>query len=144
MARTTLTRRIQFGASHRYARPEWDDARNRAVFGACAAPEPHRHDYTCDVTVTGPVDPLTGMLVDLGALDAILDAEVVRPLAGRAINDALPEFAPGRRIPTCEELAAVIAARVDAALRGGGATAHVMAVRLAEDDTLSASWTAEP
>ncbi|MBK8056364.1 MAG: 6-carboxytetrahydropterin synthase [Gemmatimonadetes bacterium] len=51
VARAYLTRRVTFAAAHRYRRPEWDDARNEAVFGLCARPNYHGHTYTCDVTV---------------------------------------------------------------------------------------------
>ncbi len=140
MRGATLTRRVRFRATHRYHRPDWTDAQNRAAFGACAAPEPHGHDYTCDVTVGGEVDATTGMVVDLGLLDEVLGSEVVARLDGRLINDALTEFGPGGRIPTCEELARVLAGRVTTALEGAGSRAQVVAVRIAEDDSLSASW----
>ena len=76
MATAFLTRRVTFAAAHRYRRPEWDDARNEATFGLCARPSFHGHSYLCDVTVTGPIDPVTGMIVDLGVLDRILATEV--------------------------------------------------------------------
>ena len=62
----------------------------------------------------------------------------------RIANDALPECAPGGTIPTCEEVARLIAVRVAQALAAAGATAVVRAVRLAEDDRLSATWTRQP
>ena len=65
---TFLTRRVTFAAAHRYRRPEWSDEQNERAFGACARPNYHGHGYSCDVTVTGEVDPLTGMLVDLAVL----------------------------------------------------------------------------
>ncbi|MEA3247205.1 MAG: 6-carboxytetrahydropterin synthase [Gemmatimonadota bacterium] len=136
----TLTRRVRFRAAHRYHRPEWDDIRNHATFGACAAADPHAHDYACEVSVGGAVDPLTGMVVDLGLLDRILAEEVVAALEGRVVNEVFPEFAPGGRIPTCEEFARAVAARVDAALTREGCAARVATVRLAEDDTLWATW----
>ena len=141
MRGASLTRRVRFTATHRYWRPEWDDARNRATFGACAATEPHQHEYTCDVTVGGEIDPLTGMVFDLSVLDATLAEQVVRPLHGRSLNDALPEFHPGGLIPTCEELARQLAARIARALAARSAGASVVTVRVAEDDTLSATWT---
>jgi 6-pyruvoyltetrahydropterin/6-carboxytetrahydropterin synthase len=143
MRGATLTRRVRFRATHRYYKPEWDEAKNRAVFGACAAPDPHGHDYTCDVTVQGAIDPVTGMVLDLGVLDRVLETQVTRPLRERLINDALPEFAPGKLIPTCEELAKLLAARIDAALQSSGAAARVHSVRIAEDESLSATWLAE-
>ena len=154
MRGASLTRCVRFTATHRYWRPEWDEARNVAVFGACAAPEPHGHDYACEITVAGEVDTQTGMVLDLGVLDGILDAVIMRPLHGHSLNDVLPEFAAGGLIPTCEELARVIAVRVTDALATARAAAHSTAlptqpgavfvrhVRVAEDDTLSASWSA--
>jgi 6-pyruvoyltetrahydropterin/6-carboxytetrahydropterin synthase len=147
MRGASLTRRVRFHATHRYHRPEWDEAKNRAVFGPCAAPEPHGHDYACDVTVSGEIDPQTGMVLDLGALDRILDERVVQPFHGRSLNDATPEFRAGGRIPTCEEVARLIASRVALALAalaaaGSGRNGvRVVCVRVAEDDTLSATWT---
>ena len=71
-----LTRRVTFAAAHRYRIASWSDERNEATFGACARPNFHGHSYVCDVTVTGEVDPVTGFLVDLGALDRALQTEV--------------------------------------------------------------------
>ena len=113
------------------------------MFGPCAAPEPHAHDYACDVTVRGPIDPSTGMIVELGLLDRILDDQVVRPFEGCTLNEAVPEFAPGRLIPTCEELARIVAQRIGAALALSAPAILVDAVRIAEDDSLSATWSPE-
>ena len=55
MPHASLTRRVAFAAAHRYRRPEWDDARNEATFGACARPSFHGHGYVCEVTVRGPL-----------------------------------------------------------------------------------------
>lgn len=143
MRGASLTRRVRFSATHRYWRPEWDAERNLSTFGDCAAPEPHGHDYICDVTVAGPLHHETGMVLDLGVLDAMLRDLVVTPLHGAVVNEAYPEFAPGGLIPTCEELARVIAMRVSDALDATNERATVASVRVAEDDTLSATWTAE-
>ena len=141
MRGASLTRRVRFSARHRYWRPEWDAARNGSTFGDCAAPEPHGHDYICDVTVSGPLHPETGMVLDLGILDALLLDQVVTPLHGSVVNEAFAEFAPGGLIPTCEELARVIATRISVALQARAVPAKVASVRVAEDDTLSATWT---
>lgn len=138
MARTSLTRRVGFAAAHRYRRPEWDDAQNAAAFGACAHPHYHGHSYRCDVTVAGPVDPVTGFLIDLSLLDAVLQREVRDRFDHRNINLDVPEFADGLRIPTGEELARFIAERVQAGI--AHTTARVIRVHLAEDDSLSSSY----
>lgn len=138
----TLTRRVTFAAAHRYRRPEWDDARNEATFGACAWPNFHGHSYVCEVTVAGDIDPLTGFVVDLGALDAILQREVRQRFDHRNINLDIPEFADGRLIPSGENLAKMIFERVGAAMRTDGMTAHITTVTVSEDDSLRVTYAA--
>jgi 6-pyruvoyltetrahydropterin/6-carboxytetrahydropterin synthase len=137
VAGASLTRRVTFGAAHRYRRPEWDEARNVEVFGLCARPNYHGHTYVCDVTVEGPIDPVTGMIVDLGRLDDVLRREVRDRFDHRNINLDIPEFADGGLIPTGENVARFIFQRVQAAL---GSAPRVAEVRVAEDDALSATW----
>jgi 6-pyruvoyltetrahydropterin/6-carboxytetrahydropterin synthase len=136
-----LTRRVAFAAAHRYRIAEWSDERNEAVFGACARPSFHGHSYLCDVTVTGAIDETTGMLVDLGLLDRVLDSEVRQRFDHRNINLDVPEFADGGLMPTGENLARFIFERVQQAL---GDRARVDAVTVAEDATLSATYRREP
>ena len=127
--RATLTRAVTFSAAHRYRRPEWDDARNREVFGACAHPNWHGHTYTCEVTVGGEVDPVTGFCADLGALDCALAERVVAALDHRNLVLDVPAFAEGALIPTGENVAWWIAREVQAAL---GPSTRVERVRLSE------------
>jgi 6-pyruvoyltetrahydropterin/6-carboxytetrahydropterin synthase len=135
-----LTRRVNFAAAHRYRRPDWDDARNEAVFGACSRASFHGHSYICDVTVRGPIDDTTGMVVDLALLDRVLVAEVHDRFDHRNINLDVPEFAEGRLVPTSENLARFILERVQRAL---GDAAMVTAVTIAEDATLSSTYRVE-
>ena len=128
MPSAQLTRRVRFAAAHRYRRPEWDDAKNQAVFGLCARPSYHGHSYTCDVTVAGEIDPTTGFAVDLAKLDAVLTREVIVEVV---------DFADGALVPTGENLARFIFDRVQAGFDGA---VRVIEVRVAEDDTLSATY----
>lgn len=132
-----LTRRVTFAAAHRYRRPEWSDARNAEVFGLCAREHFHGHTYTCTITVTGDLDPVTGMVFDLGRLDHVISAEVRDRFDHRNINLEVPEFADGKRVPTGEELTRFIHERVQSAL---GDAARVVEVTLAEDENLSATF----
>jgi len=132
-----LTRRVSFAAAHRYRRPDWSEERNAEVFGLCARESFHGHSYTCDVVVTGDIDPATGFIVDLGLLDRVLATEVRERFDHRNINLDVPEFADGKLVPTGEELARFIFTRVQAGL-GGAAT--VVSVTVAEDSTLSATY----
>jgi len=135
-----LTRRISFAAAHRYRRADWSDERNEKTFGLCARESFHGHSYTCDVTVSGAIDPETGFVVDLGLLDRVLATEVRARFDHRNINLDVPEFADGKLIPTGEELARFIFNRVQTAL---GGAARVEEVIVAEDATLSASYRRE-
>jgi len=134
----SLTRTVAFHAWHRYWRPDWTPAQNHAAFGALADPPGHDHHYRCAVTVTGPMDPAMAAVMDLPLLDRILEDEVVRPLDGKHIDQDLPDFAPGRTLPTCEALARWLFARITRRLPAGVTLARV---RVAEDDTLHADCT---
>ncbi len=134
---TSLTRRVTFAAAHRYRIAEWSDERNASTFGACARPNYHGHSYVCDVTVTGAVDSVTGFLVDLGRLDAVLEREVRDRFDHSNINLDVAEFADGGLVPTGENLARYIFRRVQAAL---GDHVQVARVTVAEDGTLSATF----
>ncbi|HWG54092.1 MAG TPA: 6-carboxytetrahydropterin synthase [Gemmatimonadaceae bacterium] len=132
-----LTRRVTFAAAHRYRRPEWSDAQNRAVFGACANEHYHGHGYTCDVTVRGEIDATTGMIVDLSRLDQALAREVRDRFDHRNINLDVPEFAEGQLVPTGENLARFIFERLVQAL---GEDVVVERVVVREDESLSAEF----
>lgn len=137
MASAFLTRRVTFAAAHRYHRPDWSDAENERVFGLCARPNFHGHSYVCDVTVRGEIDPVTGMLVDLGLLDRVLAVEVRDRFDHRNINLDIPEFADGKLVPTGENVARFIFERVQRGLSG---KAKVTEVTVAEDATLRCTY----
>lgn len=131
----SLTRVVRFRAEHHFWRPEWPPERNRASFGPLT--ESHFHDYACAVTVSGPVNPRSGMVVDLGLLDRILADEVVAPLGEKNLND-MPAFRPGEQLPTCEALAMWLFRRIAARLPTG---VRLDRVRVDEDPTLYAECT---
>jgi 6-pyruvoyltetrahydropterin/6-carboxytetrahydropterin synthase len=128
-----LTRSVTFAAAHRYHRPEWDEARNREVFGACSNPHGHGHNYRLEVTVQAPIDPVTGFSADLGSLDRILHEEVVLPLDHQHLNHAVADFAEGQRVPTCENILRWLWPRLDARITQ---PARLHALRLHEDERL--------
>jgi 6-pyruvoyltetrahydropterin/6-carboxytetrahydropterin synthase len=131
--RCALTRVITFHAMHRYHKPSWSEAENQRRFGWTSAAPGHGHLYRVEVTVAGVLDPETQMVMDLPLLDTILTDRVAAPLAGRHLQDAVPVFAPGGQLPTCEAIAAWCFARVAERLPEGVALERVL---VAEDATL--------
>ena len=101
-----VTRRAHFCAGHRYWRPEWSLAKNREVFGACANEHGHGHNYTVEVTLSGPVDPVTGMVINLTEVDRLIQTHVIERLDHKNLNIDVLELAG--RVPTTEVLAGFV------------------------------------
>jgi 6-pyruvoyltetrahydropterin/6-carboxytetrahydropterin synthase len=102
MTQARLIRRVRFRASHHYARREWSEEKNREVFGDQM--DPHEHDWTVEVQVAGPVDPESGFVVDLGAVDGAM-AAVMAQWDGGDLNALIPEVTAGTMQPSTESLA---------------------------------------
>ena len=136
MASVLLTKRIEFAAAHRYLKPEWDEAKNRAVFGPCYNPPAHGHNYMVEVTVVGEVDAKTGMVVNLFDLKRIL-LDVLEEFDHKNLNLDMAYFKD--RIPTSENLARLLWTKLEVQKDIG--TLHT--VRLYEDEDLYAEITAE-
>jgi len=101
--RAASTRRFAFSAGHRYWVERWSPEENERFFGRLTVP--HGHNYTLDVTVRGPIDPETGMVIDLGELKRIVGETVVDRFDHADLNaDALFRG----RVPTTENLAIVV------------------------------------
>lgn len=87
-----LSRRYHFSASHRLHTEAFDERRNRETFGKCNNPHGHGHNYTVEVTISGQVDPVTGMVCNLGDLDAYAKENLIEPFDHTNLN-TLPYFA---------------------------------------------------
>ncbi len=88
----TLTRTYEFAASHRLDVPDMSREVNLELFGKCNNPHGHGHNYVLEVTVTGQLNPETGMMVDLGSLDEAINREVVDRYDHRNLSVDIPEF----------------------------------------------------
>jgi 6-pyruvoyltetrahydropterin/6-carboxytetrahydropterin synthase len=100
-----LTRRYRFPAAHVLANPSFPAQRNQELYGKCANPAGHGHDYGIEVTVEGPVDPRSGRVVEPERLDAIVRARVLERFSHRLLNRD-PLFRD--RVPTAENIACSI------------------------------------
>jgi len=97
-----VTRREHFNAAHRLYNPAWSDAENARVFGPCANPNYHGHNYDIDVSVSGGVDSATGYVVDIKTLKDLIEAHVLRRMDHKNLNLDVPEFAATN--PTAENI----------------------------------------
>lgn len=100
-----LSRRYRFSASHRLHVGSLGKERNRELFGKCNNPFGHGHNYFVQVTLAGPVNEGTGMVVNLGNLDGFAATELLDPFDRSNLN-ALPDF--GSRVPSTENLCLVL------------------------------------
>ena len=103
----SLTRRYRFPAAHVLAIPAASDAENRRIYGKCANPAGHGHDYGVEVTVSGPLEARSGRVIDPARLDAIFEERVAKRMAHRMLNE-LPLFAGRELVPTAENIARVV------------------------------------
>lgn len=101
-----ITRKENFNAAHKLARPEWTQEENTAVFGKCANPNWHGHNYQLFVTVKGEINPETGFLVDLKWLKKVINEFVIDQLDHKNLNIDVP-FMQGQLAST-ENLAIAI------------------------------------
>jgi 6-pyruvoyltetrahydropterin/6-carboxytetrahydropterin synthase len=132
-----LERRYRFSASHLYRRPDWTEEENKARFGKCSNLPGHGHNYRLFVTVSGPVDPVTGFIIDLGELDRLVASRVLERLDHQHLNAALEEFRDGGAIPSSENVLAWIQRQLAEALPAG---VQIARLRLEEDEDLAAEW----
>ncbi len=132
-----LTRRYAFAASHRLHSAQLDDAENWRVYGKCNNPYSHGHNYVVEVTVTGPVDPATGMIAHLGDLDSYVAREVIEPFDHTYLNKDVAAFRD--RVPTTENLCVEIFDRLKKF-----PAARLVRIRLEETGRNSFEYAGEP
>lgn len=104
--KVAVFRREHFNAAHRLYNPSWDDARNQEVFGKCALPNYHGHNYELEVKVTGKPDKKTGYVIDLKELGDLVKREIHSRFDHKNLNLDTQEFKD--RNPTAENIAMVI------------------------------------
>lgn len=104
--RVAVFRKEHFNAAHRLYNPEWDMAKNDAVFGKCNNPNFHGHNYELIVKVVGEPDPETGYVMDLKILSDLIRDEVLEHFDHRNLNLDTPFFK--HRNPTAENICIVI------------------------------------
>ena len=104
--KVTVSRKAHFNAAHRLYRKDWTDAQNENIFGKCANPHYHGHNYELIVHVKGTIDPETGYVMDMKVLKDLINAEVEDKMDHKNLNEEVVEFSD--LIPSAENMAVVI------------------------------------
>ncbi|MEL6813209.1 MAG: 6-carboxytetrahydropterin synthase [Cyanobacteria bacterium J06598_3] len=117
-----LTTSAHFSAAHRLTLPQLSDEENCAIYGKCARPHGHGHNYRVEVTVKGEVDPRTGMLVDLVRLQAAIANYVIEPFDHTFLNKDVAYFTDV--VPTAENIVIRIGTLLAEPISNLGATLH--------------------
>jgi 6-pyruvoyltetrahydropterin/6-carboxytetrahydropterin synthase len=97
-----LGRRYHFSASHRLHSAHLSKEENSRVFGKCNNPFGHGHNYVLEVSVSGKVDPATGMIANLTDLDRFVERTVLQVFDHKSLNDDVAVFQ--EKVPTTENL----------------------------------------
>ncbi len=106
MAKVTVHRKAHFNAAHRLYNGEWSDARNATVFGKCANPHYHGHNYELIVAVKGNINPDTGFVMDMKVLKQLIAVEIEENFDHKNLNEEVEAFKELN--PTAENIAVVI------------------------------------
>src|SRR5713101_5365674 len=131
-----LGRRYHFAASHRLHSAHLSEEENCRVFGKCNNPHGHGHNYVLEISVSGDVDPATGMIANLADLDGFVEREILEPFDHRSLNEEVPAFRD--KVPTTENLCIEIFQRLKSF-----SAAKLERVRVEETSNNSFEYTAD-
>jgi 6-pyruvoyltetrahydropterin/6-carboxytetrahydropterin synthase len=112
-----ITKKFEFSASHRYWKDEWSKEKNEMFFGVCTSPHGHGHNYELHITVSGEVDPISGMIINLSDLKIYVQ-DVLKQFDHKYLNLDTPYF--NNIIPTTENIAQILFQLIDDELDGKG------------------------
>jgi 6-pyruvoyltetrahydropterin/6-carboxytetrahydropterin synthase len=127
-----LTRRERFSAAHRLCNPKLSDEENSELYGPCANPHWHGHNYILWVTVKGKNNPKTGYVVDLKQLSGLIQDKIVKKLDHRNLNlevDFLNE-----KIASTENLVIGIWEQLEPSIRNLGVELHAIKIQETENN----------
>jgi 6-pyruvoyltetrahydropterin/6-carboxytetrahydropterin synthase len=137
-----LTRRYRFSAGHRLHNDDLSAEENRRVYGKCNNPNGHGHNYLLEVTVAGSIDPATGMVLDLVALDGIVAERVIDKLDHKNLNLDVENFRT--QVPTTENLCLEIYKLLRTPLEQVGAERGLQLDRVRLEETSLNSFACAP
>lgn len=132
-----LTSKYELAASHKLWNPAWDEQQNAAAFGKCSNPRGHGHNYTVEVTVRGKMGSVTGLSIQPGQIDCVVEALIGERFDHKNLNEDTREFA--ELLPTVENMARVFFDLLDGRFEG----VDLASVRVWETDKTCAEYFGE-
>jgi 6-pyruvoyltetrahydropterin/6-carboxytetrahydropterin synthase len=129
-----LTRRERFSAAHRMYRPDWSDEENQKIFGKCANPNWHGHNYILYVTVKGEPSIEHGFVININFLKQIIKVKVIDKVDHKNLNLDV-DFMKGM-ISTTENLAIAIWNELKPSIEKEGAFLHCVKIAETENNSI--------
>ncbi len=139
MNKARLARRVHFSSGHRYFSNQLTEEENKKTFGSCYSPYGHGHNYILEAFFEGPINPITGMVINLIEADQILKS-VTDPLDHHHLNYDIPYFK--EVVPTCENIAQYLYKEIEKKIVGR--EVKLFKVRLYESEDLWADVGTNP
>ena len=134
---TTLSKRVDISCSHYYWVDAWTPEENQRRFGLCANRHGHGHNYRIDISIQGPIDPISGFVINFFDLHPLMNAAIVQPLDHKNLNAEVATFKS--RLPNLEGISQFIWASMQSQLTlalGDSSPLQLMGVRVYETDWL--------
>lgn len=127
-----ITRRETFNAAHKLFNPDWSAEKNLDIFGKCANPNWHGHNYVLFVTVKGDPDPQTGYVIDLKVLSDLIKEAIIEKVDHKNLNldvDFMKD-----KLPSTEILAIEIWKEIEKNLNSPGCRLHCIRLHETENN----------
>lgn len=137
--RGLVTRSESFSAAHRLHALQLSSDENVRLYGKCNNEHGHGHNYRVEVTVSGEIDPVTGMVVDLSQLKALMWSQALDRLDHRHLDKEVSFF--HTRPSTAENIAVYVWQALVAQVEAMGA--RLVSVRIKETEHNSAEYRGE-
>ncbi len=129
-----ITRREHFNSAHKLNVAEWSEEKNLEVFGKCANPNWHGHNYELEVTVKGEPNPVTGFVINLKELSTILRTKITDKLDHKNMNMDV-DFMKGVQ-PSTENVAIKIWEQIYRDVNALGCELHCVKVKETENNSV--------
>ncbi len=128
--KTSLVRAAHFSCGYAYRMPSKSDEENRLAYGKLAEGDGFGRNFRFEISLTGQIDPLSGMIVNLADIDTWIK-KIVATLDHRFLNTDVEYFKT--HVPTPENIVRYIFLEIQKQI--SDPNIQLTNVRLFESDT---------